>query len=711
MQINNPLQMNDWHIKKFLMVILSIQLAVWGLIGLDIINIHVPLLRQVVCFIYLTFVPGILLLRILRQHELGNIETILYTVGLSVASIMFIGFFVNTTYPFFGIKNPISFLPLVITISIFVIILTLLSYLFDHGVNNSIPLDTTNFSPIALFLCLIPFLAIFGTYTLNYYNNNTLQMILILLIALFPLVALKWIPEKLFPLMIFVTSISLLLHTTLISPYIWGADINTEYYLSSLVLKSAVWNSTIGADVNAMLSIVMLAPIFSILSKISLNWCFKIVYPFFFSLIPLGLFIIYKNMTTNKIAVLACFFFVFINAYFTTIPAASRQEIAELFLVLIIMLVMSNKIGGSSRSLLLVVFGLSLVVSHYGLAYIFILIIILGYLFKSIISKLKKSNFSNYKLLGNIYPLFLLVFALAWFMYISSSAIFINGVAIGHSIIGSVTDLLNPATSQGASIITGQMPILQSIERYLYIICEGFITLGVIGLYRNKWKFNDEYKYLSMGSFSILVMGVALPFFAGSLNTDRLFHINSIFLSVFLVTGFLNVVVVLNTISKRLFRSFLTLDLKKSLYILTIFLMIFLLFNAAFLYQIFDQTKVGRFALDNNADFLSVNNQELQSVNWISNNYDHKTKIYADVNKAAILNGKTNSSQEMIDPNVANMYSNYKLNESYVFLGKLNIRTNNLYVHGSKELKYIPFPDFKYFNKIYDNGKSWILKG
>lgn len=711
MQISNLLKINNWNIKKFLMVILSIQFAVWGLVGLDAIDIHIPLLRQLICFIYLTFVPGILILRVLRQHELGNIETVLYTVGLSIFSLMFIGFFMNILYPVFGIKNPISFLPLIITISMFVIILSLLSYLIDQGVDNSISININDLiSPTALFLCLMPFLAIFGTYALNYYNNNTLQMILLLIIALFPVIALKWIPKKFFPLMIFVTSISLLLHTTLISPYIWGADINTEYYLSNLVLKSSIWNSEMGSDVNAMLSTVMLTPICSILLNINLNWCFKIVYPFFFSLIPLGLFVLYKKMTTSKIAVLACLFFVFINAYFTTLPAVTRQEIAELFLVLIIMLMMNNKIKGNSRSLLLVVFGLSLVVSHYGLAYILLIIIILAYLFKFIISKLRKSDFDNYKLLNNVYPMFLLVFALAWFVYISSSEIFFNGVMIGQGIINSVTDILNPATSQGAALITGQMSFLQSIERYLYIICEGFIVLGVLGLYKNKWKFNEEYKYLSMGSFLSLIMGIVLPFFAGSLNTDRLFQINAIFLSVFLVIGFLNVFIVLNMISKRVFRSFLKFDLKKSLYVLAIFLMVFFLFNAAFFYQILDQPKLGRFALDNNVDFLSVDNQELQSVNWISDSYDPKLKIYADVNKAAILNGKTNDSQEIIDPNVD---VNSKLNKSYVFLGRLNLKNNEVYVHESKnrELKYISFPNFEYFSKIYDNGKSWILKG
>ena len=96
MQINNPLQMNDWEIKKFLTVVLAIQLAMWGVIGLDYIGLQIPILRQLIGFIYLTFVPGIIILRILKLHKLGNIETLLYTVGLSIATLMFTGLLMNT---------------------------------------------------------------------------------------------------------------------------------------------------------------------------------------------------------------------------------------------------------------------------------------------------------------------------------------------------------------------------------------------------------------------------------------------------------------------------------------------------------------------------------------------------------------------------------------------------------------------------------------
>ncbi|MDY6895329.1 MAG: hypothetical protein SVO01_07950, partial [Thermotogota bacterium] len=88
MQLNNPLQMNDWEIMRFLKVIFSIQLALWVVIGLDYTSLQIPILRELISFIYLTFVPGILILRILKLHNLGNIETILYSVGLSIATLM-----------------------------------------------------------------------------------------------------------------------------------------------------------------------------------------------------------------------------------------------------------------------------------------------------------------------------------------------------------------------------------------------------------------------------------------------------------------------------------------------------------------------------------------------------------------------------------------------------------------------------------------------
>ena len=81
MLIRNPFQMNDWEIGRFFRAILGVQVLVWACIGLEYFNVPVPLVRPLVCFIYLTFVPGIILLRVLKLHRIGASEVIVYSVG------------------------------------------------------------------------------------------------------------------------------------------------------------------------------------------------------------------------------------------------------------------------------------------------------------------------------------------------------------------------------------------------------------------------------------------------------------------------------------------------------------------------------------------------------------------------------------------------------------------------------------------------------
>jgi uncharacterized membrane protein len=48
----------------------------------------------------------------------------------------------------------------------------------------------------------------------------------------------------------------------------------------------------------------------------------------------------------------------------------ARQEVAELFFVLLILVLVSKEMDQRIQSALFIVFGVSLVVSHYGLTYI-----------------------------------------------------------------------------------------------------------------------------------------------------------------------------------------------------------------------------------------------------------------------------------------------------------------------------------------------------
>ncbi|MGA9048759.1 MAG: hypothetical protein WB588_07195, partial [Dehalococcoidia bacterium] len=79
---NNPLAINDWAIGKFLKTIFAILLIVLILAILGALGYDIPILRQIVAFVFLSFIPGLIILRILRLHRLGLAETLLYSVGL-----------------------------------------------------------------------------------------------------------------------------------------------------------------------------------------------------------------------------------------------------------------------------------------------------------------------------------------------------------------------------------------------------------------------------------------------------------------------------------------------------------------------------------------------------------------------------------------------------------------------------------------------------
>ena len=61
-------------------------------------------------------------------------------------------------------------------------------------------------------------------------------------------------------------------------------------------------------------------------------------------------------------------------------PILSKEQIAELFLVLLILVMIDKGMNKMKRSFLFIVFGASLAVSHYGLSYIYMFCLISSWL-------------------------------------------------------------------------------------------------------------------------------------------------------------------------------------------------------------------------------------------------------------------------------------------------------------------------------------------
>ncbi len=382
----NPLLMNDWPRKRTLITVLTLQFLVWALVGLDAAGVQIPLLRGLFASVYLLFVPGMLVLRALRLHQLGGVRTPLFAVGLSLATVMGTGLLMTTLYPLLGFERPLALVPVVMTQGVIITFLAVLSYWRDCGPTEDAIIDRRDvLTPSVLALCVLPFMSIIATYAMNAYGSNLLLLALIIIIAITAL----WIstsasfPKELYPLAVFVIAVALLYHASLISSYVWGWDIQQELYTANAVLNNAQWNVHVIGATNAVLSVTLLAPLISIVSGVSVVWIFKTIYPLLFALVPVGLFVVFQKQTSDRIALLASFFVTFLFTFFTEMPSLARQEIAELFLVLLLIVLVDKRVGSEGKAplyALCAIFAASVVVSHYALAFIFIAYLVVAWL-------------------------------------------------------------------------------------------------------------------------------------------------------------------------------------------------------------------------------------------------------------------------------------------------------------------------------------------
>lgn len=294
-----------------LKIALALQIAILSIICLDLFGLQIPILSEIIGFIYLTFIPGVLLLKIFRFRALKLVDSLLYSVGLSIAFIITTGLLANEIYPALGILKPISFVPLMSTISVFVLVLWFISYLRFGASSQSIQFKLTRaILASGFFLCLIPFFSILGTLLVASHQSNILSLMSIVMvgIAVFLIGCTKFIPKALYPVALVAIALALFYQYTLISPYLTGVDINLEYYFAKLVVNNSLWNPAIAHPFNAMASVVILCPVYSIVLSMDPAWVFKIIYPILFSLVPLGLYSMFKKQMNDRIAFLSYFF-------------------------------------------------------------------------------------------------------------------------------------------------------------------------------------------------------------------------------------------------------------------------------------------------------------------------------------------------------------------------------------------------------------------
>jgi uncharacterized membrane protein len=582
-------------------------------------------------------------------------------------------------------------------------------------------------------------MAIFGTYLVNYYHNNILLMIMIITIALVALIIgfTNWIDKKYYPYAIWVMAIALILHMTLIGNNIKIFD--GEGYVPNLTISQGIANLSISNNYFSVIGNTLLTPIIILISGLNIVIVYKLIYPFIWSVIPLGIYECIKAgkiLKNEKEMFFTSFLYIVLSPFFNLIPFLKKQGLAMFFLVMFYMVIFNSKNSEIIKKILLLIFMLSLLWSHYGTACLFIGMVILSAIILNLLNSFSnKKNIINSKLINFIGLSYGLIF-IGWYIYVSNSSVISTILGIGYSVIeGIFHDLFNPEASRGIVALTTTKSALNTLSKIISISILFCAVIGYLKLLKSiliKKNIEMDNLYLSFSLYWIAILGFALlPFFA-VMNVSRLYILAYLLIAPFTTIGFKTIIK--NMIYKKLLNmgKIHSFNLSnKSIKIFSIFLSFYLLLTTGFINEIFKYDpcslslsqesiiKYGSVERIGNYYSLLSYSCDISMAKWISKNRDNNKKIWiikGFLDTVGIFQPYANIPNNELYPLRQNT-DMLKIQNNYICLYELNIKGKigvdpNKYA--SKLIWYnitnaTYYPQLKYCSRIYDNGGSQIL--
>lgn len=521
------------------------------------IFLNMPILRQILGAIFLAILPGVLILLILRLYKLSFLEKCVLSIGLSISFLMLSGLLLNNLSLSLGYLTPLSTITLLIFFNLVFIILAIIGYKVNENRIFFLPNLNLNTSEKVFLIVpiLFPALSIFGMQVMNTTGNNIILIFLLFLIPIYITFICffnKKFPNRLYPVVILLISISLLLLFSLRSNHILGSDIHSEYFYFQTTLNNLHWSTVGGSLLDACLSISLLPTIYeSILKVTNTEYLFKILYSLLYSISPLIIYIISKKYIKKSYAFLASCFYMF-QANFLWTAYCPRTTIALLFFTLSMMILFSGNIGLLKKKILFIVFMASCIVSHYSTAYIFFFVILGSFLTVKALSK----KYTVQKIINlNIVVLF---FALIFFWYSQlTKAPFGAGVGYIKKTISNFGNFFiiesrktNVQALLGKDVVQKGIP--HKIEFMFTWLTFALIGIGIITLimkYKGMSftelksknldflkKIELEYFVMALACSGLLVAIVALPFLS-NYGIGRSYAVATTILSIFFVIG------------------------------------------------------------------------------------------------------------------------------------------------------------------------------
>jgi uncharacterized membrane protein len=511
-----------------------------------VVFFDIPVARQVFGLLFLTFVPGVIIVNILGLKDQSRLERLLISIGLSIAFLMIGGLLLNEFSLFAGFSTPLQSVPLMAVLSVFTIFGGVLIYIRKDSIRIAdFAISKQGLSTLFPFGLIL--LSVVGAYFVNAYNNNIILLVTILSIsALFLFLATfkKIAHRNLYAIAVFAIALSLLYHASLISQYIvpYGSDVPLEYSVFNLTNSNHHWSAInpygnlIYGRFNSMLSITILPTFYANILDLDPTILFKTLYPLIFAFVPLCLYQLWQKYIGAKYALIAAFLFMAQQTFYTEMLGLNRQIVAELFFALLLLVILNKTLKPAGKAALFIVFSFGLVVSHYGLSEIFIFFAVAAFAY-AFITKRTNSRVTVFSIVS--FP----VIMFFWYIYTSGSAVFDSILEFSNYVFSQFGEFLNPA-SRGQTVMLGlgletAPTIWNTISRVFAYSVEILIVLGFVVLITKRVKSNFDKDYIIFTFIATAFLGalIIVPGLANTLNMTRFFHILLFFLAPLCVIG------------------------------------------------------------------------------------------------------------------------------------------------------------------------------
>jgi uncharacterized membrane protein len=640
-------------------------------------------------------------------------KKIIYGVALFVVFLMGLGLALNYILPLFGVSRPLASTPILISFWVCIIAFLIFNikriYIWLKAFKKpSVPLSVYA-------LILLPVMAVVGAELVNYINNNTLLMIMLPLLVVVVAVCMftNYIPRKYWAFTIWMLSLSVVLHRTLISPYLAGADNVIELRCFYAAYNNGIW-STIDAwysGYNTVLSITILPVMVSKITFISGIWVFKLVFPILLSIVPVAVYELVKTQFNSKMAFLSAFLVMSVYTYFTIMIMTDKQLMATV-LFAVFFLMMFDK----ARPIYLGLVGLGLIVSHYGAAILFV-----GLVVGIAVAVKEKEHI--------ILAVIFIIIGVVWYKLQN------NGVVAGQ--VSSISqwvvapNVYSGGVQNGAEVnihsTQGNMLVRMFVQGItylplplliLYVISQVLIVVGFLITAPWKWlakkvrNVKKEYMVLSLLFLVLLALELVLPQLSNIIGIERVYLFCMMALAPFMFIALFKITRWWRLVS-------------------VVFVGLFFLFNVGFINQVIGSPLSNSIALSREeSDYPIFTGKEIEGAGWITSytaqpiftdTYSQFIFYYLDVPVEETKKVWDNILLFDLDKDRNPIVVNKVPQGSYIYLRKFNIVHNELTIHyfhynaeGTVPYSFDRLGEFgqvvKTAEVIYENGDCKVLR-